>query len=220
MAFISNTNPPPTRFTSQPGTVTAISSSGDEPTIVNDLTVTDTLTVTGVTTHTGAVTLSGGVVGVSTPSVVHSGSAAPVAATSGTDVTPSVTETYIVEVYVPVNTTFTGIAILNGSAVAGNARASMATAAGVPIAAALTASTAQSGTAAYQKIPFAVAWAAIAGKYLILLQFNNTGARFRAHAVGNFGASKKTGETYGTFTTVTAPTTFTADLGPIADLYV
>jgi hypothetical protein len=29
-------------------------------------------------------------------------------------------------------------------------------------------------------------------------------ARFRTHILGNFGASKKTGQTYGTLTTLTA----------------
>jgi hypothetical protein len=43
--------------------------------------------------------------------------------------------------------------------------------------------------------------------------------KFRAHAVGDFGATKQTGQVYGTFTAVTVPTTFTADVGPIASLY-
>lgn len=154
------------------------------------------------------------------PSVFHSGGNGAIAATTGTDTTPVVTETYIVEVFVPVNTTLTGVSVLNGSAVGGNMRISLATSAGVPIAAALTASAAASGTAAYQKVPFAAPYAAAGpAKYFILLQNNNIANRFRSHAVGNFGASKKTGETYGTFTTVTPPTTFTADQGPIADVY-
>lgn len=70
MAYISNTSPAPTRFTSPPGTVTQISGPGDEPTIVNDLTVTDTLTVTGVTT------LSGGVVQVGAETVTSADASA------------------------------------------------------------------------------------------------------------------------------------------------
>jgi hypothetical protein len=34
-----------------------------------------------------------------------------------------------------------------------------------------------------------------------------------------FGASKKTGETFGTLTTITPPPTFTTGLAPIATLY-
>lgn len=154
------------------------------------------------------------------PTVYHSGGVGATSATMGTDSTPVTTETYIVEIYIPVNGNYTGVAILNGSAAAGNVRISMADSTGAPIAAALTASTAQSGTAAYQKIPFAAVWSAKGpGKYFILVQFNNTSARFRTHAVGNFGAAKKTGETFGTFTAVTPPTTFTADLGPVCDVY-
>jgi hypothetical protein len=131
-----------------------------------------------------------------------------------------VTETHIVEVFVPANMTVTGVALLNGSATAGNYQISMANSSGVPIAGAVTASTAGSGTSAYQRIPFAVAWAATGpATYYILLQNNNTGNRFRTHAAGNFGASVKTTEVFGTFTTVTPPTTFTADKGPIASLY-
>jgi hypothetical protein len=171
-------------------------------------------------TASGATSTVGGIGANSAPTVWHSGGVGANSATMGTDTTPSVTETYIVEVFVPVNTTLTGVSVLNGSAVAGNMQISLATSAGVPITAAQTASTAASGTAAFQQVPFAAPYAAVGpAKYLILLQNNNTGNRFRSHAVGNFGASKKTGETYGTFTTVTAPTTFTTALGPVADVY-
>ena len=178
---------------------------------------------TGAVTASGAISNTTGLTaatGSTAPTVAHSGAIGASSATMGTDTTPSVTETYIVEIPVIANATFTGISILNGTAVAGNIQMSMATSAGVPITAAKTASTAAAGTAAFQQVPFATPWAATGpGKYFILLQCNNTGYRFRSHAVGNFGASKKTGETYGTFTTVTPPTTFTANLGPIADLY-
>jgi len=182
------------------------------------------ITDAGVVTTRGAITPTGGIAatagGATAPTVYHSGGITAVATTTGTDVTPSVTETYIVEVFVPFNCTLTGVSILNGSAVVGNVKISLADSTGAPIAAAVTASTAQSGTAAFQKVPFAVPYVAVGPqKFFVLLQHNNTGNRFRAHAVGNFGASKKTGETYGTFTSVTPPTTFTADLGPICDVY-
>lgn len=171
-------------------------------------------------TASGATSPVGGVAANSASTVWHSGAVGATSATMGTDTTPVATETYIVEVFVPVNSTLTGVSVLNGSAVAGNMQISLATSAGVPIAAALTASTAASGTAAFQQVPFAAPYAAVGpAKYFILLQNNNTSNRYRSHAVGNFGASKKTGETYGTFTTVTAPTTFTTGLGPVADVY-
>lgn len=142
--------------------------------------------------------------------------------TPGTDTTPVNTETYIAEAFMPANGTVTGVALFNGSAAAGNVKISLANAvSGVPIAAAVTASTAQSGTAAYQLIPFAAPYAAVGpATYLVLVQFDtNTTPRFRTHAIGTCGASKKTGETYGTFTTVTPPTTFTTAVGPMATLY-
>lgn len=197
--------------------VTGNSTVGGTSSVTGAATQTGAFAVTGAFTPTGGEGPAGGFVN---PTVFHSGAVGANSATMGTDTTPSVTETYIVEVFVPENATLTGVSILNGSAVAGNMRISLANSSGVPIAAALTASTAASGTAAFQKVPFATPYAAVGpAKYFILLQNNNTGNRFRTHAVGNFGASKKTGETYGTFTTVTAPTTFTADLGPVADLY-
>lgn len=198
------------------GAFTTLSASGAAA-FAAALTVGTTLGVTGVITPTGGIAAAAGF---AVPTVYHSGGLQPDSATVGTDTTPSVTETYIAEVFVPANCTLTGVSVLNGSAVAGNIQISLANSSGVPIAAAVTVSTAASGTAAYQKVPFAVAYAAKGpAKYFILLQCNNTGYRFRSHIVGNFGASKKTGEVYGTFTTVTPPTTFTTGLAPIADTY-
>jgi hypothetical protein len=83
-----------------------------------------------------------------------------------------------------------------------------------------TASTAASGTDAYQDVPFTATYSAVGpATYYVLLQNNNTSNRFNSHTFGRFGASKKTGETFGMFTTITPPTTFTTGLGPIATLY-
>lgn len=178
----------------------------------------NTVTVKSLT-PTGGVLAAGGFS--SSPRNLATGGVPAISATQGTDATPVNTETYIVEVFIPANVTLTGVAILNGSAVAGNVKISLANSSGVPIAAAVTASTAQAGTAVYQKIPFAVPYAAVGpATYYLLVQFStNATPRYRAHAVGIFGASKKTGEVFGTFTTVTPPTTFSADLGPVASFY-
>lgn len=198
-------------------TVTAIGQAAVEPVTVGNETVNGTLAVTGATTPTGGLAVAAGS---AASKVFHSGGIGAATATQGTDTTPATTETYIVEVEVEHNATLTGVSLLNGSAVAGNVQISLADSTGAPIAAAVTASTAQAGIAAYQQIPFAVAYAAKGPqKFFILVQFNNVAARFRSHTVGNFGASKKTGETFGTFTAVTPPTTFTTGLGPVADVY-
>jgi len=152
------------------------------------------------------------------PTVFHTGASAPATTTTGTDTTPSVTEEYVAEVFIPMNATLTGIALLNGSAAAGNITAILYDSNGSRVA--NSASTAQSGTAAYQQIPFSAVYNAKGpAKYFVACQFDSTSARFRTHILGNFGASKKTGQTYGTITALTVPTTFTTALGPIADVY-
>jgi len=148
----------------------------------------------------------------------HTGGIPAQVSTDGTDTTPSVTETYIAEVFVAANCTCTGISIFNGSAVAGNIKAAIATSSGAVLV--QTASTAASGTDAYQDLALSASTTLYGpATYYVLLQCNNTGYRFNSHTFGRFRASKKTGETYGTFTTITPPTTFTTGVGPIATLY-
>lgn len=151
-------------------------------------------------------------------SVYATGDAPPATTTTGTDTTPAVTETYIARVFIVANTLLTGVSLLNGSAVAGNVTAILYDASGAPVA--KSASTAQSGTAALQDFAFTTPYAAIGpGQYFIGVQFDSTSARFRTHILGRFTAFKKTGETYGTATTVTSPNSFTTGVGPIASTY-
>lgn len=150
--------------------------------------------------------------------VFHTGMAAPPTTTSGTDTTPVITEEYVAEVFVPMNALLTGVSVLNGSAVSGNYTVILYDSNGAIIA--NSATTAQSGTAAYQKVPFTATYLAKGpAKYFVGIQIDNTTARIRTHILGNFGASKKTAQTYGTLTTLTVPTTFTTGVGPIADTY-
>lgn len=175
----------------------------------------------GVNGGAGGVTLgSGGLTLASNPTVFHSGQSAPLAVTDGTEKVAVTTESYVSEIFIPINCTITGIAVLNATAVAGNIQISLADSTGAIIAAAQTASTAASGTAAYQQVPFAVAYAAKPGRYFVVLQCNNTGYKFRTHVLGNFAAGKLTGGTYGTFTTVASLiAAFVTGLGPICDTY-
>lgn len=152
------------------------------------------------------------------PGCYSTGGAAAITATQGTDTTPVVTETYLARVFVPVNSTITGISILNGSVAAGNMTLALADSNGVVVA--QTASTAQSGAAAYQQVALTTPFVARGpGMYFVLAQFNNVAARFRTHTLGNFRAGKLTAQTYGTLPAFTIPTGFTASLGPIADTY-
>lgn len=153
------------------------------------------------------------------PTVWHSGNVGITAAATGTDATAVNTETYIVEVFIPLNSSLTGISWVGLASSTGNVQFCLADSTGAVIAAACTASTATTTTANYQQVPFVAPYVARGpGKYFILMQ-NSGSNHYRAHTVGNFGASKKTGETYGTFTAVTPPTTFTTAIAPIADTY-
>lgn len=153
------------------------------------------------------------------PTVFHSGGVAPVVAACCTDKTATNTETYIVEVQIPVQTTLTGVSIIGTASSTGNVQISLADSTGAIITAAQTASTAATAAAAFQQVPFAATYVAKPGKYYILLQNSSSSNHFEAHTVGNFGASKKTSEVYGTFTAITPPTTFTTAVGPVADTY-
>jgi hypothetical protein len=150
--------------------------------------------------------------------VWHTGDAPPSTTTTGTDTTPVVTETYVARIFVAANSLITGISLLNGSAVAGNVTAIIYDRNGIPLA--QSASTAQSGTAAYQDFALASPIRLRGpGLHFVGFQFNNTSARFRTHILGRFTAFKKTGETYGTATALTSPNTFTTGVGPIASTY-
>jgi hypothetical protein len=199
----------------------------------NNLVLDGNLTVGGTTTMTGATTQTGalGVTGVLTPTggvaaatgtistVFHGGGVAYPVVTSGNDSTAVNTETYIEEIFIPVNTTLTGVSWINLATSTGNVQFSLANSAGTVIAAAQTASTAAGTGAVYQQVAFATPYAAVGpAKYYILMQ-NSGSNHYRAHTIGNFGCSKKTGETFGTFTNVTPPTTFTTALCPVIDTY-
>lgn len=153
------------------------------------------------------------------PRLMHTGANPASAAADFTDQTPVATEVYIAEVYVPANASLTGVALMNGSAVSGNVKVGLANSAGLIVA--TSASTAQAGTTAYQRVPFTAPFAAIGpGTYYVTTIIDNATGRLKAHTVGNFGASKQTGQVFATgFTTITPPTTFTTALGPVATLY-
>lgn len=183
------------------------------------VTVTPATTVTGALTPTGGIAAAGGY-SVS-PRLMHTGRNPPAVSTDFSDYTVVTTETVRCEIFVDNNCSSTGVAIFNGSAVAGNIQAYLIDSTGAQVTGVLTASTAQSGTDAYQRIPWTGGPYVLKGPatYWIAVQGNNTGGKINTHTIGNFGADKQTGTTYGTLTVATAPTTFTTALGPVATLY-
>ena len=148
------------------------------------------------------------------------GQTAPQVSTDFNNSTPSITETYVSEIFVPCNCTITGVALFNGSDVTGNVTVGLATSAGAPIAAAKSASTAGSGTDALQRVPFATPYAAVGpATYFIQVQYSSATARYNTHVIGNHGVLVQTSQTYGTLASFTAPTTFTTAVSNVACLY-
>lgn len=124
----------------------------------------------------------------------------------------------------------TGIAILVGGT-GGTDRwtAELFNSAGVLVATSDFATGIIAGTAAvWQLLPFGVTGALTpvqvpAGDYFISLQSNGTTAKFAAYNAVTAPAGMKTGSATGTFSTqasITPPTTYTANLAPIATVYV
>lgn len=154
------------------------------------------------------------------PNLVSTGNWKPLAITDGTSTTCVATTTYIGQIFIPANATLTGVSIVNSTAVAGNVTVQLADSTGAPIAAAKSATTAASGTAAYQRIPFAVAYAAVGpATYYVMMQCDNTSELFRTHTVGDFRTQSVTSGVYGTFAAFTPATTFTTAVAPVASLY-
>lgn len=184
-----------------------------------DGTTTLTLKADGTLNFHGAVT-SGVSVGTVAARGLHTGQTAAQVSTDGNNSTPIVTETYVSEITIPGNTTITGVAVFNGTDVTGNVTVGLADAIGAPIASTKSASTAGSGTDAYQLIPFATPYVASGPATLFIqVQYSSGTARYNTHTIGTHGVMKQTSQTYGTLTSFTPPTTFVTNIGNIASLY-
>jgi hypothetical protein len=156
------------------------------------------------------------------PRNCHTGGVPAQATTAGTNAATNTAGTvYLAEVFVPCNCTATGIAIFNGTAVAGNGKVMLYDSAGNRLA--ISASTAMSGTTAYQLIPFTAALAVKGpATYFVGAIYDDTTHDLRGHTIGSFAVGTDAGNTYGTestYATVTLPTTFSGTTGPIASLY-
>lgn len=172
-----------------------------------------------VVTLQGGLGASGGLS--ASPRCFHTGDAPARASTDGTDSTPVNTEIYFAEVFVPVTCTCTGVALFNGSVASGNLKVGVADSTGQSVLG--SASTAMSGTDAYQRIPFTASGTLVGpATYYVMVFFDNGTARFNTHTVGNFATGKRTGAVYSTgfsLNAITPTSTFTTALGPIASLY-
>lgn len=193
-------------------------------TVAGALTGVTTIAPSGVITPTGGIAAGGGFV--ASPRLCHTGGVPAILTTSGTN---SASNTggmmYLAEIFVPCNMSVTGAAIFNGTAVAGNGKLALFSVVGTTgTRIAVTASTAMSGTTAYQLIDFASGPIAVVGPatYFIGAIYDTTTHDLRGHVLGTFATGTVASLTYATnstFATLTVPTTFTADLGPLASLY-
>lgn len=153
------------------------------------------------------------------PRTVAIGGLVPAVSTDFNNSTPVITEVYLGEVLVPSNMTVTGVAVFNGSDVTGNVKFGLYDSTGALVA--QTASTAGSGTDAYQRIAFTASYSALGpATYYIAGSYSSATARYNSPPLGSFGASVVTAQVFGTLpTTVTPPTTFTTNVANIASLY-
>lgn len=147
------------------------------------------------------------------------------ALTAGTSTTPSATTLYLAQVKILAPTTLTGIAINNAATVGTNKYiVALYNAAGTKLANSAIAGVLTAGASVWQEIPFTATLGVVGpGVYWIGLFVDGTTDRFYSiPAVGAMSglAGSVTGQTFGTVgASITPPTTFTADKGPVAYTY-
>jgi hypothetical protein len=130
---------------------------------------------------------------------------------------------YRAEIQVPHLAQWTGIQVLNGATVGtDNLMVALYDTNGVLITNSAVAGVLSAGANAFQSIAFLTQPILTPGRYFVAVQCSGTTATTRRWAAAN-GGNQMTQSATGTFGTVpasfTPPTTFTADVGPIAALY-
>ena len=130
---------------------------------------------------------------------------------------------YRSEIFVPHVAQWTGIGVLNGATVGtDNLMVALYDTNGVLITNSAVAGALSAGANAFQNIALLQSPILQPGRYFVAVQCNGTTATTRRQAAAN-GGNTMTSSATGTFGTVpasfTPPTTFTADVGPIAWLY-
>jgi hypothetical protein len=172
----------------------------------------------------GVVTPTSGVfhTGRSRYSTVSIGSVAY--ASFGTSTTPVAGTLYCAEAFLPRNMTLTGIGVLNGGTVGTDKWivALYGSAGGSVLANSALAGTTTSGANAFQEIAFTATYAAVGpARYWVCGQLNGTTDRLRTVAASTFidVLTNSTAGSFGTMPSLTAPTTFAADVGPAAYIY-
>lgn len=145
-------------------------------------------------------------------------------ASLGTNTTMVAGTLYRCEIQTVALTSWTGIGILNGATVGtNNGLVAIYDSAGNFIQSSAVAGTVTAGANAFQNRAFISPVLLPPGRYFVAYQTNGTTDTIRTWAAAN-GGNQMTASSTGTFgtlpTSFTPPTTFTADVGPIARLYV
>jgi hypothetical protein len=145
-------------------------------------------------------------------------------ASFGTNTTLVAGTTYYAEVTVARDVTLTGVGVLNGATVGTNSWVVglHTSAGGADVAHSALAGTLSSGANSFQQIAFTSTYAASGpARYWIAFQSNGTTDTARTVAVSTFidVFTKSVAGSFGTLPSLTVPTTFTADVGPIAYVY-
>lgn len=172
---------------------------------------------------TGAVNQEGGLAAVNAARKVNwANEWNPRATTDGTNATPTAGTIYVSAVWIPATVVLTGISVFNGSAV-GTDKAIVAlySSAGVKLANSALAGTTCSGTDAMQAIAFTATYTAKGPDlYYLSWSCDGTTARLNTQNAPGVGYTTSQAGVFGTLDAITTPpTTFTADVGPIAATY-
>lgn len=175
-------------------------------------------------TAAGVITPTSGVAATGRPkySTVPIGSVAY--GSVGTNTTLVAGTIYWAEVFIPRNVTLTGVGVLNGATVGTNnwIVGLYASAGGAVVANSALTGVTSSGANAFQEIAFTGTYAAVGpARYWIAFQSNGTTDTLRTIAVSTFVDvfTKSATGAFGTLTSLTVPTTFTADVGPVGYVY-
>lgn len=188
-----------------------------------------TVTTAGNTTVAGTLTATGAfspVGGVATGATTRTrwGAWIPGAAAQATSATPSATVLYMTQIWIPHNETVTGVGVLNAATVGTNKYiVALFSNAGVPLANSTTAGVTTAGASVFQQIPFTGTYS-LTGPSTYWVGIYVNGVTDRYFAIPTIGqalglAGSVSAQTFGIVSSVTLPTTFTADVGPVIYVY-
>lgn len=140
----------------------------------------------------------------------------------GTDAAAAAGTVYYSQIFLPANKTLTGVAVLNGTTVGTDKLiGALYSADGELLASSALAGTTGSGADTFQELDFTATYDAVGPRtYFVALQLNGTTHQNQRMAAATpLGWTGSVAGTFGTLPSITPPTTFTADKGPIAYLY-